>query len=92
MKPRKRDEIERALCKKGFVLNHSHHDMLFFYKGEKKTKIYTRLSHGISEYSKSLMSKMKRQLKLSSDELDMLIDCPLTKEMLLEIYIERGMV
>ena len=84
MKPRKTKELDKQLRKKGFVANKRDHTYYYLcYKG-KKTSIYTKLSHSISEYSDNLLGQVARQLQLSNSELDGLFDCPFKYEDLIE--------
>ena len=47
--------------------------------------VYTKISHGISEYGNNLLSQMANQLSLSNSELGKFLDCPLTYERYIEI-------
>jgi hypothetical protein len=87
-------EIESSLTGKGFKLNFgSKHKMLTLYVDNKKTSVFTFLSHGMKTYDDSLLSKMKKQLKLEKkDELCDLIDCPMTKEKYIDLLVSRGIV
>lgn len=82
--PRDRDDIERALSKKGFRMEErGHHRYFNFYDGEKYTGISTYVSRGTSHkvYSDTLLSQMYKQLKLDNrQELLQLIDCPMDEQ------------
>jgi hypothetical protein len=89
----KTKNIESALSKKGFQVRHgSKHKIYTLHVDESKTRIYTFISHGIKEYGDSLLSKMRGQLKLSHEEFDGVMSCPIGKEELVEIYSEKGLI
>lgn len=82
----KTTKLEKALCRKGFVKNETHHKILRFYYQGKKTPVKTRLSHGIKEYNDSLLGQLKKQLKLPDKQrLIDLIECPLDHKEYAEI-------
>ncbi|MBY6273821.1 MAG: type II toxin-antitoxin system HicA family toxin [Caldibacillus debilis] len=80
MNPQKTKDIEAALLKKGFQRVVSHHIYYFLYVDGKKTSIRTKISHGIKEYDKSLLSQMAKQLKLPNEMFVNFIKCPLSYE------------
>ncbi|WNY26270.1 type II toxin-antitoxin system HicA family toxin [Methanolapillus ohkumae] len=84
-------EIESALVKKGFVEDRKrgHKHYIYYYNG-KKMEISTIVSHGVKEYGRDLIMEMKRQLFLTRPQFDNLVQCPLTKEELREIYKKKG--
>ncbi|KXS46079.1 MULTISPECIES: type II toxin-antitoxin system HicA family toxin [Methanohalophilus] len=83
--------IQKALPKKGFEERRKGHHILYvYYLDGKKTGNRTFISHGSKvEYNSNLLSKMGKQLNLSKEQLCDLIDCPLTKEELQQIYIQK---
>lgn len=84
--------IENSLINKGFKMKASHHKKYTLYINGKRTSIYTFISHGIKEYGDYLLNKMKKQLYISSEELDKLIECPLKKEDLIKILNEKNLI
>lgn len=84
MRARKPKDIEKALLKKGFSKDgDSHHRYYILHVDDKKTDIYTYLSHGkdSEDYSSSLMQKVKKQLRFNDTKLaEKFLDCPMTKE------------
>ncbi len=92
MTTRKSGRIEKALTKKGFSKEQSHHTYFIFFHNGKKTGLYTYLSHGKKEISKTLRSKMADQLHLSPSDFDEVIDCTKSKEDLTRQYEERGLL
>lgn len=88
----KTKDIGAALIKKGFQVRQSKHTIYILYVNQKKTRIFTFISHGISEYGDIPLSKMKKQLYLSREEFENLIECPLSEEKLVEIYSNKGLI
>lgn len=92
MTTKKTVRIEKALTKKGFFEEQSHHTYFYFFHNGKKTDIFTYLSHGKKEISKNLRSKMAAQLRLSPPEFDQLIDCTKSREELTQQYEDLGLL
>ncbi len=92
MKPEKKEKVVAALLRKGFVEDNSHHRYFRYSPGGKSTGVYTFISHGHTECSSAILTNMKNQLHLTQDQLKDLIDCPLTKEQLEEIYRKQGLL
>ena len=92
MAKHKTKEIEGSLSKKGFQIINSHHKRYIYYVNGQKTGITTFISHGKKEYGDILLSKMRKQLKLSRQQFDDMVMCPLTKEKLYEIYSDNGLI
>ncbi len=90
-----RRDIESALVSKGFVKENKHHKYFYHeYKG-KRTGVYTYTSHGASykSYNKTLLSFIKKQLKLDTNQqLSRLIECPMTQEEYNDFLIENGYI
>lgn len=83
MSVRDRIDIISALRKKGFIeIASSDHDLFVYCVDGKKTGVHTIISRGsgYKTYGDSLLGKMKRQLKLTSNQLLDLIDCPLEQK------------
>lgn len=92
MSSRKTRQIAKALTDKGFEPMSTHHEMYWFSVDGKKTSIRTRISHGFKEYGDQLLAQMAKQVKLKRDQLELLIDCPLSKEGYVEILVEQGIL
>lgn len=84
--------IEASLSKKGFRVANTHHKMYVYYANGGKTGIKTFISHGNKEYGEVLLSKMRTQLKLSREQFDDLVNCPLSKEELYKFYSDKGLI
>ncbi|MBZ3935513.1 type II toxin-antitoxin system HicA family toxin [Methanimicrococcus blatticola] len=80
-------EIESALKKKGFIeVRNGDHKHYYFVDESGYTFLKTRVSHGNPEYSGRLLSSLMKQLHLNSSQLQDLVNCPLTKDRLHQIY------
>jgi hypothetical protein len=91
----KTKDIAAALTKKGFVAERGKrrkkHTFYFLYVNGKKTRIWTELSHGITEYSDDLLTSVRKQLKFEKNrELKEFIDCPTTYEKYVEMLEVRS--
>lgn len=85
--------IEAALGKKGFQMERQKkHRLWVFYLNGKKTSIRTFFSHGITDYSDSLLGSMAKQVRLSRENLNSLIECPLSHEEYLSLMIQEGYI
>ncbi len=90
MSKRKNRVIQRALLKKGFKQHNSKDIRLTLYHNGKKTRIVTWVSHGTKEISDKLMSIMAKQLKIEKSEFEDLVDCGISEQDLINIYLDRG--
>jgi len=50
----------------------------------------TWVSHGTKEISDKLMSIMAKQLKIEKSEFEDLVDCGISEQDLINIYLDRG--
>lgn len=92
MKPRKVKDIQKVLLRKGFKLNpeKEHHQFYSLVIDGVKYPVYTYLSHGKKEYSKNLMSEIKKQLKfISTDKAEDFFDCPMSAEQYVDMLKEQ---
>ncbi len=81
-------KIKNALKKKGFKERRdSDHIYYRLYRDGKRTKTWTRVSHGSGgkEIGNPLLNDMAKQLGITKSEFMDLIECPLSKEG----YIEK---
>jgi len=83
MSPRRRNDVRRALQRKGFRESNSDHLKLVYYSicGQ-KTSVFTKISYGSShkDISDDNLARMAKQCRLSRAEFDDLLDCPLSRE------------
>ena len=79
----------KALKKKGFEPDKTHHEMFWYYLDGKKTSVRTRTSHGEKEFDDGLMSERRKQIGLSNKrQMIDFIECPLSSEELKQILID----
>ncbi len=71
--------IDRALLRKGFKKETSHHIIYYYYINGKKTSIHTYISHDTRELSPKQLNQMAKELKLNYDDFEKLIECPLSE-------------
>ena len=88
--PRDARTVAKSLKGKGFRDRHNDHTFFHLWVDDKKTPIFTKISHGEKEIGNPLLSTMARQLRLSSRQFDSLLDCPLSQEEYVEILRENG--
>jgi predicted RNA binding protein YcfA (HicA-like mRNA interferase family) len=66
-----------ALEKKGFVLRRSSdHEFYELQVNGKKSGIRTKVSHGSKDIPPLILSKMAKQIKVTNQQFNNLIDCP----------------
>lgn len=85
-------QIDKALKKKGFVIEERDHHFYFYKNDGKKTSINTKTSHSASEIGNSLIKIMAKQLHLEKSEFERLIKCTLSGEEYKEILKEKGLI
>ncbi len=91
--PRKQSDVEKSLGVKGFQSVKGDHNYFHYYsKAGKKTRVFTKTSHGSREIDDSLLGCMARQVKLTRGDFDRLIDCPLDRDTYEKKLIELGLV
>lgn len=88
----KRRVVKENLCKKGFVVDKEsksvdHIYLRYVTPNQKKTTIFTKISHGKDgqELSKQLESKMARQIHLSRADFVKFAECSISKETYFEM-------
>ena len=96
MTPRKRKDIASALRVKGFreQTKARDHDYYFFECDGLLEPVVTKLSRGTEyrEIGDGLLGKISRQLRLTRDELDRLVSCPLDRKQYEAILRKKGIV
>ncbi|MHB8581048.1 MAG: type II toxin-antitoxin system HicA family toxin [Ignavibacteriaceae bacterium] len=92
MAQRDREDIRKALCKKGFTEENNDHYFYIFTYQNKKTSIHTKISKGSSykTIQQSLLSLISKQLKLTNGELLDFVDCHLQIEDYLKILANKN--
>ncbi|MDV0445750.1 hypothetical protein MmiAt1_13440 [Methanimicrococcus sp. At1] len=83
----KKEDVENSLKKKGFIENaDGKHKTFFYHTAEGRSLFITHTSHGSKNIGNFLVSKMSKQLHLEKSQFEKLVECPLKKEELSEIY------
>lgn len=91
--PRKQNEVEKSLEAKGFQRGKGDHNFFHYYStAGKKTRVFTKTSHGSKEIDDSLLGMMARQCQLTRGDFELLIDCPLDRASYERKLIERGVL
>jgi predicted RNA binding protein YcfA (HicA-like mRNA interferase family) len=91
--PRKQSDVERSLLVKGFQKsNGDHHYFHYYSKAGKKTRVFTKTSHGSREIDDGLLRFMAKQVKLTKADFDDLIDCPLDRDSYEKKLIEQAVI
>lgn len=86
-------DIKKNLQKKGFVMDtDGSHIFFYYYYNGCKTGISTHISHGDKEIGDPLIKEMKNETRLSKEEFIDLVQCPLTKDMYLNILMKKGYI
>ena len=90
---RKPGDVEKSLVKKGFERKEGDHSYFnYFTKAGKKTRVFTKTSHGCKELDDSLLGLMAGQCKLSRQNFDLLIECPLDRDTYERKLVEGGAI
>ncbi|MCL2141792.1 MAG: hypothetical protein FWH46_03545 [Methanimicrococcus sp.] len=87
--PYRSREITSSLLQKGFKKKEGDHHFYYFYMNGARTPIKTFVSHGAKDYGSELLSPMRKQLLLTKEQLEGLIECPLKEDELKEIYASK---
>ena len=81
--PRRKDNVEKALLRKGFHSKEGDHHYFIYYNLEGlKTAVFTKTSHTpkMKEIPDTLLAQMAKQCRLSKADFLDLVDCPLYRE------------
>jgi hypothetical protein len=84
--------LRRALLHKGFRVDHTHHEMYWYFVEGRRSSVRTRISRGATEYDSRLAGFVARQLFLSRRQLAEFVECSLTADMYREHLIRNGHV
>lgn len=91
----KRREVESALCKKGFrKSNGDHRHFIYYTCNNKKTSVWTKISHGSShrDLSQDILHRMAHQCQLPYRDFKKLINCPMSRQEYEEFLVQQGFV
>jgi len=90
--PRPARDVMAGLAKKGFSKKENDHTFLHLWVDDKKTRVYTKVSHGEKEIPDNLLGAMARQLNLNKKQFLDLVDCPLTLDAYVTTLRAAGIV
>lgn len=82
--PKAAREVMAALEQKGFQKKENDHTFFHLWVAGRKTAIYTKISHGEKEIGDKLLGMMARQLKLTAKQFRELVECPLSRDQLIQ--------
>jgi hypothetical protein len=85
-------DIRRALCRKGFREDETHHTMFWFWHDGRKTSVRTYLSHGAKEYPEGLLGAVAREMKLKNRDLRRFVDCSMDAAEYQRVLLSGGHV
>lgn len=88
--PRKAKDVTNNLLRKGFRQRQGGDKYFHLYVGDKKTQVFTLVSHGEKEIHDGLLGQMAKQTRLSKRLFLDLVDCPMSAEQYVEYLRERG--
>jgi hypothetical protein len=93
--------VEKSLKKKGFKKGNKgvkgrkrkqKHIKYFFHYKEKKTPVFTFVSHSDQDIDDYLISKMSKQMKLHKKDFIAFVNCPLTKDKYIKKLQKTGII
>ncbi len=90
MKPRKARDVSSGLERKGFRGQQRDHTFYILWVNETETSVRTKISHGCTELSPSILGQMAKELHLTAKEFEQLVDCLLSTERLVSLLKTRG--
>jgi len=73
-------DVINGLSRKGFVVSNRDHKYLIFQVNGKKTRIFTKVSHGHNEIDDYLINRMSIQVNLEKNQFVDLVNCPLSHD------------
>ncbi|MDN5846879.1 MAG: hypothetical protein L0H53_11465 [Candidatus Nitrosocosmicus sp.] len=83
-------DISTSLIKKGFKTRDGDHTYFILYIQDRKTSIYTKISHGRREIDDSLIKRMAGQIRLEKNQFLKLIECAIDHEKYTQILKDNG--
>lgn len=92
--PIDRSDIRRALLQKGFREESGDHHFYTLWVANKKTPVFTKLSHGTKykTYGDDLLAKVCRQLSLTKKQFLEYVECTLSESDLIEILSRNNRI
>lgn len=83
MPPRKREDVEKQLQRKGFKVSEKDHRKFIYYTiSGRKTAVWTKTSRGSGhkDISDDNLKYMARECRLPRKDFTALLECPLSRE------------
>ena len=91
--PLNRRDIIKVLPKKGFTKEVRHHIYFHHRIGGKETGLFTKVSHSGKEISDSLITPIRKQLKLDTNrQVRDLKECPMSGDDYIKILEDKGII
>jgi hypothetical protein len=89
---KKARDVRGALVRKGFTETGGGRDHIFYflYYNQKKTNVWTKISHNETDIRAPLLSGMAKQLKITNREFGDFIECSLDGDGYIRLLIERN--
>ncbi len=86
-------DFEAALERLGFRRDKTHHNMFWYYLGDRKTALRTRTSQGEKEFDDSLLSLRRKQIgNLSKAQFLEVLNGRLTEEAYRQYLLQSGII
>ena len=86
-------DFEAALERLRFGRDKTHHNMFWYYDGERKTSLRTRTSQGEKEFNDSMLSMRRKQIgNLSKEQFIALLQGKMTPEEFRQHLIEHDVI
>ncbi len=87
--PYKARDVKQQLRAKGFTEEKDHnHFYYYLHYGDKRTSIFTKISHNATDIDDTLCSQMAKQVRLRNRQFSDLIECSLKYEGYIAILVE----
>jgi hypothetical protein len=90
--PIQTSSLRSALSDKGFKRQDTHHEMWWFWVGDQRTTVRTRISQGSREYDDYLLGLVAREMHLKRAQLNAFVECSLSGEAYREHLIASNVV
>ncbi|MGE5630749.1 MAG: hypothetical protein ACM3TR_06570 [Caulobacteraceae bacterium] len=89
MKTAKTRDVKGSLLRKGFKEDNNDHKFYHLYVNDKRTSVRTKISHGETEIDSYILNQMAKQVCLTNEQFEDLINCPLSYNDYVAILIEN---
>ncbi len=85
----KSQKVIAGLLKKGFRRSDNDHAFLILYVDDRRTRVWTKVSHGGKDIADPLINKMSKQVYLNKKNFVDLVNCPMTAEAYLKKLVDE---